>query len=71
MLRMLSARHTAEMLDTTPDTLKYWRLIGKGPTPYKVGARWKYNQADVQAFVESCRCDASVAGAVERQLDRL
>ena len=65
-LELMPAKAAATMLATTPATLKYWRIAGKGPTPYKIGSRWKYNRADVLAFAESGKHIASVRVAVRK-----
>jgi hypothetical protein len=70
-LELISANAAARMLATTPATLKYWRIVGKGPTAYKIGSRWKYNCSDVLAFAESGKHIASVRVAVEENLERL
>jgi len=39
ILELMTARETARMLGATPTTFKYWRLVGRGPVPYKIGGR--------------------------------
>ncbi len=42
---------TAERLGLKPDTLRDWRLKGRGPTYIKVGHRIRYRDSDVERWI--------------------
>lgn len=52
MDRLLTLPEVAEMLRTSPDTLRYWRHVGAGPRSGKLGRRVIYREADVLAFLD-------------------
>ena len=51
----LTTGEVAEALRTSPETVRYWRHLGKGPRSFKVGRRVLYARADVLAWVEAQR----------------
>ena len=53
MERLLTLAEVAEMLRTSPDTLRYWRHIGTGPRSGKIGRRVVYRERDVTAWIEA------------------
>jgi hypothetical protein len=57
----LTTDEVADRYRTTPETVRYWRHIGKGPRSFKVGRRVLYNLADVEAWERVAREGASVA----------
>lgn len=50
MSRFLVTEEVAELLRTTPATVRYWRQTGYGPRGRKVGRRVLYDAAEVEAF---------------------
>jgi DNA-binding transcriptional MerR regulator len=62
---MPHARLTVEELAARwrlkPKTLHNWHLIGKGPTPVKVGRRLLYRAEDVEAWEDAQREQGSRA----------
>ncbi len=38
-----------------PETLRYWRYMGKGPKSFKIGRRVLYAREDVEAFIAEAR----------------
>lgn len=46
----LTTVELAERLRTTPETVRYWRYVGKGPRSAKVGRRVLYDLNDVEAY---------------------
>ncbi len=56
----LTTEEVAELLRTSPETVRYWRHTGKGPQSFKVGRRVLYAADDVHAFVRQAR-EAAVA----------
>nr|WP_067285806.1 helix-turn-helix domain-containing protein [Marinobacterium profundum] len=56
--RKLSPKEVAEILDSTVATLAVWRSTGrhKEKLPFlKIGAKVRYLERDVEAFLEGCR----------------
>ena len=41
----------AELLRTSPETVRYWRHIGSGPRSFKVGRRVLYDSNDVTTWL--------------------
>lgn len=56
----MTMSEVAEMLRTSPETVRYWRHIGKGPRSFKVGRRVLFDQQDVVAWVEGQRAASSL-----------
>lgn len=57
---LLTPDEVAELLRTSPGTLRYWRHVGIGPPSFKLGRRVKYRRADLEAWVDA-QHDAAVA----------
>lgn len=57
--KFLTTAEVAELLRTSPETVRYWRHIGQGPKSFKVGRRVLYAADDVEAYI----ADARKAGA--------
>ena len=47
----MTTNDIAELLRTSPETVRYWRHIGTGPKSFKVGRRVLYDSADVTAWL--------------------
>jgi predicted DNA-binding transcriptional regulator AlpA len=43
----------AALVRTSPATVRYWRMIGKGPKSFRLGRRALYDRAEVLAWVEA------------------
>lgn len=52
MHEFLTTEEVAELLRTSPNTVRYWQQCGTGPKSFKVGRRRLYARADVDAFIE-------------------
>lgn len=61
-LDLITTAEFAEMARTSPETCRYWRHIGRGPTGFKVGRRVLYERADVVQWLRDLR-DAEVRTA--------
>lgn len=57
----LTTEEVARILRTSPETVRYWRHVNKGPKSFKIGRRVLYAREDVEAFVAEARSSA-VAG---------
>ena len=55
----LITEEVAELLRTTPETVRYWRHVGKGPRSFKVGRRVLYAESDVAAWIDEKKVEAS------------
>lgn len=53
----------AEVLRTTPATLRYWRAVGRAPRATKVGRRVLYAERDVEAWLGELNPNRSAASA--------
>ncbi len=51
--RNLTGAEVAAMFRTSPETVRYWRHIGKGPRSFKVGRRVLYRESDVKAWADA------------------
>jgi hypothetical protein len=53
--KYLTTEEMAARFRTSPETVRYWRHIGKGPQSFKVGRRVLYAVEDVEAWEQSAR----------------
>lgn len=51
----MTTQELAELCRTSPETVRYWRHVGKGPASFKVGRRVLYATRDVDAFLAEAR----------------
>ena len=51
----LTTEELAKRYRTSPETVRYWRHIGKGPKSWKLGRRVLYAIDDVEAFEAKAR----------------
>jgi predicted DNA-binding transcriptional regulator AlpA len=52
-LPMLDTDELSDFIHISPDTLRYWRHMGKGPRYFKMGGRKVYyRQEDVDAWLK-------------------
>lgn len=54
-MEYLTTEELAAKLRTTPETVRYWRHMKKGPQSFKVGRRVLYAAADVETFIAEAR----------------
>lgn len=62
MPEFMTTKEVADLLRTSPETVRYWRHIGKGPKSFKVGRRVLYAREDVEAYLKAAREAASIGG---------
>lgn len=55
MPKYLTTEEVADTLRTSPETVRYWRYVGKGPVSFKVGKSVLYALEDVEAFIAAAR----------------
>jgi DNA-binding transcriptional MerR regulator len=53
MSQILGIEQLAEELNTSINTVRYWRTIGYGPRSARIGRRVVYRRADVDAWVDA------------------
>lgn len=58
MAKYLTTVEVAELCRTSPETIRYWRHIHKGPASFKLGRRVLYELADVEAFIAQAKARA-------------
>ncbi|WP_028635881.1 helix-turn-helix domain-containing protein [Nocardioides sp. URHA0032] len=54
-MNYLVTEEVAELLRTTPETVRWWRHSNKGPKSFKVGRRVLYAREDVETFIAEAR----------------
>ncbi len=52
MKQFLVTDEVAEMCRTSPNTVRFWRHVGRGPRSFKVGRRVLYAKDDVESWLE-------------------
>ena len=57
MHEYLTTAEVAHLLRTSPESVRYWRHIGRGPKSFRVGRKVLYDRADVEAFIADARKD--------------
>lgn len=55
MSKFLTTQEVADVLRTSPETVRYWRHEKKGPKSFKVGRRVLYAYEDVERFIAEAR----------------
>lgn len=55
MPQYLTTEEVATMLRTSPESVRYWRHVGKGPRSFRIGKRVLYAATDVEAFIAEAR----------------
>ena len=51
----MTTREVADLLRTSPDSVRWWRYVNRGPRSFKVGRRVLYARADVEQFIADQR----------------
>ena len=54
--RLLSIGELADLLQIPVRTLYQWRYKEEGSPALKIGKHLRYRPADVEAWLETCRC---------------
>jgi excisionase family DNA binding protein len=57
--KYLTTEEVAELLRTSPESVRFWRSNGKGPRSFKVGRRVLYALEDVETFIATARGGAA------------
>ena len=64
MERLLTDKETAKALSLSVQTLRNWRVSGKGPPYVKLGGAVRYREGDLLEWVDGGRVDPVVKSAV-------
>jgi len=51
----MTTTEVAERYRTSPESVRFWRHVGKGPKSFKVGRRVLYAEEDLVAFEQALR----------------
>ena len=55
--RFLTTDEVADLCRTSPETVRYWRHLGRGPASFRVGRRVLYEAAGVEAWLVQLQAD--------------
>lgn len=55
--RYLTTNEVAALCRTSPETLRYWRNMGRGPSWFKIGRRVLYEADEVQEWIDSLKTE--------------
>lgn len=53
--RYLTTEELAELTRTSPETVRWWRYMGKGPESFKVGRRVLYDRTVVEKWLRTAQ----------------
>jgi DNA-binding transcriptional MerR regulator len=59
MTKFLTTTEVADLCRTSPETVRFWRHVGKGPQSFKVGRRVLYAVDDVETWLDAARATAA------------
>lgn len=59
----MTTEEVADYCRTSPETVRWWHKVGKGPHSFKVGRRRLYARADVEAWMQAHRSEGAGANA--------
>ncbi len=63
MPKYMTTKEVADLLRTSPETVRYWAWKGKGPKSFKAGRRRLYAVEDVDAYIDEQRSPAVNEGS--------
>ncbi len=61
MATYLTTIEVADLCRTSPETVRYWRHIGRGPKSFKLGRRVLYAVEDVDSWLQAARAETPAA----------
>lgn len=62
MTDYMTTGEVADLLRTSPETVRFWRHVGKGPDSFKAGRRVLYAREDVDAWLARLRRKPVIVG---------
>ena len=54
-MSLITTAEFAALARTSPDTVRYWRHVGKGPKGFKLGRRVVYDLGEVEGWITAQR----------------
>lgn len=51
----MTTAEVATLMRISPETVRYWRHVGKGPASFKAGRKVLYERADVEKWLRGLR----------------
>lgn len=51
----MTTAELATLMRTSPETVRYWRHVGKGPASFKAGRKVLYERSDVETWLRDLR----------------
>ncbi len=57
----INTEQVAEIFDVPEETVRYWRHIGYGPAPFKLGRHIRYLASDWAAFAKELQAKEQAA----------
>lgn len=61
MSTYMTTSEVADLLRTSPETVRYWRHIGKGPRSFKIGRKVLYDRDEVTGWVQTQRVEQAAS----------
>ncbi len=59
MGKYLTTAEVADLCRTSPETVRFWRHVQRGPASFKVGRRVLYDADDVAAWLRKLKAEQS------------
>jgi len=56
-VKYMTTIEVAQLCRTSPETVRYWRHLGRGPASFRVGRRVLYEAAGVQAWLDALQAE--------------
>jgi DNA-binding transcriptional MerR regulator len=64
MPRYMTTAEVAALCRTSPETIRFWRYVGKGPASFKVGRKVLYDGDAVEAWLKEAQQAGTAAGPI-------
>jgi hypothetical protein len=60
----LTTAEVAALCRTSPETVRFWRYVGKGPTSFKLGRKVLYDADTVEGWLKKAQQAGAEAGPI-------
>ncbi len=60
----MTTQEVAELCRTSPETVRWWRHVGKGPQSFRVGRRVLYPRGEVSRWLQSFMTEPTSTAAL-------
>jgi Helix-turn-helix domain len=60
----LTTAEVAALCRTSPETVRFWRYVGKGPTSFKLGRKVLYDADAVEGWLKKAQQAGAEAGPI-------